>query len=336
MVATASGIGHQYVSQALQGDLSGAAALFASADPEQLDDGDRALAASFERRFVAGEEDGPLPDAPFTRDVVRAYHAYWRAGLLGEAEPDAAEASLRAELRRALVAHGMEPGATEDETMERMGEGLRGEGYYHLSGRTLPFLELMLWARQDTTSYHVELTDETRDVDVVFLRDFVVRCWSHWATFGHASTGGWAGEETLFCLGDEYDVESEHFRESYLRHETRHFADYARFPALEQIDLEYRAKLTELVYADSTLIRVVLHFARSAAPRREAPHAFANDAVIRAMSRAVFDEEFVTDEGKWRAVDPAVIHRAAAELLERSTRELLAAGAETTKGVVGS
>jgi hypothetical protein len=331
----ASGIGQRYVSLALQGDLSGADALFTSADRAAMDDGERELADAFQRRFILGQEDETLPKAPFTRDVVRAYHAYWRIALLGRRTEDAAEASLHAALRTALSRHALEPGATDDETMEHVDDGLRQEGFYHLGGRTRPLLDLMLWAREDTTRYAVQLTDGTRDVQVVFVRDFVVRGWSHWATFGHASTGGWAGDETLFCLGDDYDVDSERFRVSYLQHETRHFADYARFPELGQIDLEYRAKLTELVYADSTLAPLITHFAQAAAPNPAAPHAFANDAVVRALSHAVFDESLVDDEARWRAADPTSIHAAALALLEWNTRQLEIAGAETTQGVVG-
>lgn len=328
--------GHRYVSMALQGDLSAAAGLFAAADPDSLDDRDRELAAAFHRRFTQGEEDAPLPGRPFADDVVRAYRSYWRAALLGREDLAAAELLLHAALRRALARRGAGPGADDGETMDRTSDALLAEGFHSLGGRTRPFLELMLWARQDTTRYRVELTDETRDVDVVFLRDFVVRGWADWATFGRASTGGWAGDEELFCLGDDYDVDSEHFRVSYLQHETRHFADYARFPALEQIDLEYRAKLTELVYADATYAGLLAGFARNAALNRAAPHSFANDAVVRAMSRAVLGREFEGEEAAWSAVDPADVHAAARTLLEENTRELEAAGAETVRGVVGA
>lgn len=319
---------------ALQGDLSGAPALFA--DPGSLDARDRELAAAFDRRFTQGRDDAPLPGKPFADDVVRAYRSYWRAAMLGHADLEAAERLLHAALRRALARHGRDTGADDGETMEHTRDALRDEGLHALNGRTRPFLELMLWARQDTTRYHVELTDGAREVDVVFLRDFVVRGWSDWATFGRASTGGWAGDGELFCLGDDYDTDSERYRVSYLQHETRHFADYARFPALEQIDLEYRAKLTELVYAEETYAALLAGFARNASPNRSAPHSFANDAVVRAMSRAVLGREFEGEEAAWRAVDPADVHAAARALLEENTRELEAAGAGTVRGVVGA
>jgi hypothetical protein len=192
----------------------------------------------------------------------------------------------------------------------------------------------MLWAREDTTRYTVELTDGPQEVTVVFLGDFLVHGWSHWATFGHASTGGWATKEALFCLRDSYDLESERFLVSYLRHEARHFADYERYPALEQIDLEYRGKLTELVYARETRLDLLDTFTHHAARNPDAPHSWAADAVMRDLSREVFGEPFVRERERWAAVEPERIGGAARTLLARHDAELERAGAATTPGTV--
>jgi len=327
-------VARRYVSRALQGDLSDAAALFAETDPTRATDSERNLADAFRRRFGEAREDGDdaaLP--PFARDVVRAYHAYWRFALLHPRDA-AADDTLFAGLRASLRAHGRDPGTSPDETLERTGEGLDAAGLHHIRGKTLPLWDLMVWARQDTTHYDVQLTDTVCPVDVVFVRDLRVRGWSHWATFGRASTGGWAGKRTLFCLGDDYDVDSEHFRVSYLQHEARHFADYERFPRLEQIDLEYRGKLTELAFAESTLAETIGHFARAAGASAHAPHAFANDAVVRDLSREVFGEAFVGDKARWGEAPAADVRAAARRLLERNTSALEKAGAESTRGVV--
>ena len=87
-----------------------------------------------------------------------------------------------------------------------------------------------------------------------------------------SSTGGWATTDSLFCLRDDYDLESERFRVSYLQHESRHFADYAIYPELKQIDLEYRAKLTEFAFVEESFMRLIHHFASAASPNEAAPH----------------------------------------------------------------
>ena len=60
------------------------------------------------------------------------------------------------------------------------------------------------------------------------------------------STGGWAKEDGLYCLCRHYDLDSERYKLSFLKHEARHFADYELYPELQPSDMEYRSKLTEL------------------------------------------------------------------------------------------
>jgi len=314
-----------YASWALQGDLTRARTALESTPDSARSDAERDLARRFRERFVARTEEPDLPSEPFVADVVRAYRDYWTRSLLGELPADAGEAELAAALDSLLLRHAAE--SDSGDAFDRTGAELERRGFHHLGGVTLPYRELMLWSGQDTTRYEVELTDTVQAVEVVFLSDFRVRGWAHWATFGRASTGGWAGENALFCLRDDYDLESEKFLVSYLKHEARHFADYGRFPELEQIDLEYRGKLTELVFARESQRRILAHFAGSGAPNEAAPHAYANWAVTQDLNRAL-------GGAAPAEADPETIRRIARELLEANTAELVAAGADTVRRVV--
>lgn len=325
----------QFYSLALRGDLRPAKLLLLDVSPDSLTAPERDLARTFRARFVDRDEAVALPAvSPFAQDVIVAYRTYWTAALMGDVDSTGAEALLRRELGSAWVARG-DLAPPDSERIERTGDRLDREGLHHLAGRTLPFLELMLWAREDTTRYEVDLTDGRQSVEVVFVRDFLVKGWAHWATFSRASTGGWATSERLFCLGDDYDMASEKFRVSYLQHEGRHFADYKKFPKLEQIDLEYRAKLTELVYADTSLATILQSFASSAALDASAPHSYANRCVVRDVSRELFGED-VADaaDARWRAAPRAGVHETAAKLLERHTAGLVAAGADSVRGIL--
>lgn len=318
-------LGRDYVSWALQGDLARAKVRFETTPDSALGPGERTLARRFRERFVLRTEDAPVPADPFAADVVVAYREYWARSLLGELTDAQGEAFLGASLESVLVRHGVAAVSSTD-VFERMSGELGRRGYHCLNGKTLPYFELMLWSGQDTTRYEVELTDVVQPVDVVFLYDFHVRGWAHWATFGRASTGGWAGDAALFCLRDDYDPESEKFLVSYLKHESRHFADYGLFPELEQIDLEYRGKLTELVYARDSQASVLEHFAASGEANEVAPHSYANRAVILDLERAL---------GRgWREADADEIRRVARELLDAHTAELEAAGPDTVRRVV--
>ncbi len=322
----------EYVSLALQGNLAPAAALFAGdLTPEEEE-----LAARFRRRFIdRNEEWADSLASPFVRDVMTAYRTYWTKSLLGELTEPAGEAFLEAELRQVLATHGHREEVPDREVTRRVGKEIERQGLYVLGGVTRPYFDLMLWAQQDTTHYEVELTDTTQPVTVIFIGDFLIKGWSHFATFGRAYTGGWAAKEALFCLREDYDLESEKFRISYLKHESRHFADYTLYPALEQTDLEYRAKLTELIYARESLYDLLEHFAGSSEANPNAPHAHANFVVVRDLSRLLLGEGG-TEARSLRSVAVERINEAAAELLVAHSRRLVAAGADTTRGVIQS
>jgi hypothetical protein len=121
---------------------------------------------------------------------------------------------------------------------------------------------------------------------------------------------------------------------SYLTHEGRHFADYQLFPALEQIDLEYRAKLTELVYAEESLLSVLGHFVSAGSLNERAPHAYANECVVRNLSGEIFGEERVAERARWTQVPTDRVHEVARTLLLAHDAALNAAGARTTTGVL--
>ena len=196
----------------------------------------------------------------------------------------------------------------------------------------------MIWTEQDTTRYEVELTDGTREVTVAFLGNFLVKGWAHWATLGRASTGGWATKEALFCLRDDYDLESERFRVSYLQHEGRHFADYTRYPALESADLEYRAKLTELFYADSTRGDLLEMFSDHAAPNPASPHSLANYAVVTDLAGEMAGEAAAATSSAgpapWADADAEAVRAASLRLLRRHDEDLEREDPDTTPGVI--
>lgn len=325
---------HRYVSLALQGDLTSVPGLFASVSRELTPEEAR-LRDQWRARFVDRTEREPLPDVPpLVGEVIGAYRTYWIRALTGELGEEDGEAFLSRTLQRLLVDHHVASDPPQDEAMDLMKAELEKRGFHLITGVTRPWFELMLWADQDTLQYEVELTDGVQPVTVVMMSSFLVRGWADFATFGRASTGGWATSDALFCLSDDYDRDSEKFTVSYLKHEGRHFADYGKFPELQQADLEYRGKLTELIYARDTFRDLVRTFRGSGAPNPQAPHAFANWAVIRDLGREVYGEDAGADDPRWDSLDMDRAKQAARKLLEANTAKLVAAGADTTRGVV--
>ncbi len=326
---------HKYVSAALRGDLSSAPGLFDQA--EELSASEDQLRERFEARFVTQTETrSDATDDPFTNELIDIYHNYWVAVLMQQMGVADGKASLQRELTALLLEHDTDiPADADFDALEQtIHDHLQTLDIGHLGGRTRPHMELMLWQNEETSTFDVELTDTSQSVTVVFIGGFLVRGWSEFATFGRASSGGWATEEMLFAVDDRYDRSSERFLISYLKHEGRHFADYPLFPNLDQIELEYRAKLTELSFLDEAMWDVLAHFIGAAEPEPQAPHSYANYAVVRDLSSQLFgDTTTVTDLDLWKEKGIEAIHSAARQLLERNT-EALAAEGPATQGVI--
>jgi hypothetical protein len=284
------------------------------------------VANCLRRTFAAPPQDEDLPTA--SKRILTAYRRYWQTAMLQRAPVKDAEAGLLADLNAILG------GADNDldAASERAKAAIAREGLFALTGVTSPYYELMLWKTQTPTDYHVQLTDRAVDVHVVFLDNFVSLGWAGYATCGRAHSGGWATQDSLYALKSAYDLGSESFRVSYLAHEGRHFADYKIFPKLEQPELEYRAKLTEIAMSDSSTYDLVVMFARRAGTDRAVPHAYANYYVARGLSHELFKTHatIVTDEGRWRARPASDIRAAARRLLEWNAKDLDSLGAATT------
>lgn len=266
---------------------------------------------------VVGIEDD------FVREAAKYHLAYWRAALLNPAQSESAQSELRESIENLLEAHGA---PNDGELSDRLAAEIERRGYGFRGGRTPPLFDFMLWRRTDTQTYEVELTDGRQEVVVHLLRDFIMEGWANFATFGAAGTGGWADPDALYAFADDYDLESERFLNSYLRHEARHFADYALYPNLAPADLEYRAKLTELIFA-SDVQKLLAMFEGHAVRESSAPHPLANWHVLNDLRVALGTEE-LTDQ-------PAEeISKISKRLLDDHDAKLIAAGQETTRGLL--
>jgi hypothetical protein len=163
-------------------------------------------------------------------------------------------------------------------------------------------------------------------VQVAFLTDFLSQGWKEYAALGLATTTGWVDGNTLYCVEFAYAPETEAFEVSFLKHETRHLSDFERFPGLSSEELEYRAKLTELAFASSTLRRVPEDFAAKGEANPESPHAAANWWVVWDVYRALYGKEYDGVDGAWMTVDVGRVNRVARRLLEVNTRKVASPG----------
>ena len=324
--AAAATLAEQYTSLAIQGDLRQARALFELAEPA-LSPADRELAMLFHRRFIERSEPPSQRSGNTLIDEITAvYRDHWADSLLSSnatADPNAPANALLDTLR----AHGwpglVEPPAAASDTFELVEAALAAQGVHALAVPAPPLQDLLIWNTQATSEFEVELTDTVRSVRVVFMSDFYSQGWKHFATLGLATTTGWVEHGMLYCVEWAYAPGTETFDVSYLKHETRHLADLEQFPGLPSVDLEYRAKLTELAFASSTQRRLLDDFTAKSAANPHAPHAEANDRVTRDLWRELYGKPFEGGEQAWMSVSRGKVNRAARRLLERNTAELM-------------
>jgi len=220
---------------------------------------------------------------PFARAVVAAFRLYWRAAFLDGPPYAAVDARLGDMLAVALAAAGCAVPAGLDDSLDAAAAELGRRGLHCNVGRTLPLYCTYLWKRQTTRNYDVDLPLGRQRLTVVFMRDFVELGWLHFGTFGRSSTGGWVADDAIYCVSSLYKRDSAAFRAYYLSHEAQHFQDRAAHPNLVQTDLEYRAKLVELIAARSPLARS-RDFKREAVDNPANPHGYAAHLLLQGLA----------------------------------------------------
>lgn len=240
----------------------------------------RAFQRKVNRRFLAQTENlaNLCPDALVSK-VIEAYREYYRAALLSPRRAKLHEETLR---KRLEAAASKNKSLRWDPLEKMLANKFRQRGYFALFGRVTPFRSLLIWRKQKTRRFKVELSESLQEVDVVFLDQFVELGWLHFATFGRYYVGGWAKKDALYCVSQayKYNFSGEIFRTSYLTHEAQHFSDYKNFPGLAQADLEFRAKLAELIASRRPIV-LLNKFKREANPNPSLPHSYGAHKVLQ-------------------------------------------------------
>lgn len=319
----------------LQGDASAALVFLDTLDGRTLTPRQRDLKAKFYARFRAMDE---TPQYATTDTAVISlldlYRDYWRASLLDNTHQEKHDNLLTDAVIDYLLGHSdrydsLPPTDLRENFPDYLQQFLMQRGVYAATGKTGSLFDLLLHTSETEHVYTVATPEERIDVKVVFMDSIVSNGWEEYATFGKYYPGGWATSDALYCVAGSYDLESENFTVSYLKHEGKHFADYKKFPELSGPDLEYRAKLVELSAAEQRLQKLLSFFLSNSSDDRSNPHGFANRCVMRDLSLAFGRDSLVTDRAWWQTQPADEIHRHAVTLLKKNTAALMRAGADT-------
>ncbi|HEY0502857.1 MAG TPA: hypothetical protein VGD42_05100, partial [Lysobacter sp.] len=259
-------------------------------------------------------------DGAFVRDVLGDYQDYWWHAMKAPARRADLEATLLATLRKRIGADAA--GAKDMDALEPILQGqLLAHGYRAQLGRTMPLRELMMWRRQETRPYKVELPEGPYTVKVELLDDWVSRGWTSYGRCERGSAGGWATAEALYAVVPSYTegLDSEAFRVVFLGHETQHFADQNAFPGLASWELEYRAKLVELAQAREVSAKRLGSMISAQSDDIDSPHTYANKRVVADLAARLGESPDKVGIDR--------LQQAAREQLIEDTRRRKAAGA---------
>ena len=175
------------------------------------------------------------------------------------------------------------------------------KGYQYLGGDTQGFFGPYVWKSTTPVTYSVELPAARQDLTVQMMEGFVSRSWLDYISAGTIGTGGWAKNGELFCVKASYakKMDSPAFLVSYLKHEAQHVYDAAHFPSISALQLEYRAKLAELIYYPN-MLRFKSFLSEASADDPDNSHAYASYLIVKDLSQRIFNRDYVAGYDHWK------------------------------------
>lgn len=226
-----------------KGDLRGAME-YIRQSPEHSELYQKYVSRFEQENYEVFEEDDTL------NEILMIYQRYYRDVFYLNMGTEQAEKTMTCRFKElfhikdeALDFSDLESG--------RIAQEFEKKSFHFLGGRTSGFWGPYIWKSTETKRYDVELPDGVSGYTVKLLDGFISLSWLRYISLGLTGTGGWAGADGIInCVRGSYDLDSENYRVSLLKHEAQHAADLTVWPDMATADLEYRAKLVELIYSE--------------------------------------------------------------------------------------
>ncbi len=252
-------------------------------------------------------------------EIDSLYQAYYKDVFWFDKKLEIAEHKLFVGLWTYCGEKGnLEKNASIEAEVEKI---VRKEGFKFLGGTTSGFYGPYIWETSNEVSYDVALPSGNEVCSIIFMEGFISRSWMDFLSFGKVGTGGWSGKDgRLYCVKSAYNLDSQSFKISYLKHEAQHAIDTRAFRHITNHELEYRAKLVELAYWEGDALIRAFHMASNNRDSKNS-HSMASHRVISDLSRRLFCKAYVDDVGLFlKKLDD--IRVVAKELLIEDTKRL--------------
>jgi len=211
--------------------------------PEQADLYNRFVRIYAQEHYITYQIDDDL------NRILTVYQRYYREAFYLCIGREQAEYELKRRLAALFEISDQDAGLPDLE-QNLVAEAFRNRGMHFRGGKTDGYYGPYIWRTTETAAYEVELPEGTQTYKVKLLDGFIAKSWMDYISFGEIGTGGWTDSDgVICCVKSSYDFDSEDFRVSLLKHEAQHAWDLAHSPDMSSEDLEYRAKLVELIYS---------------------------------------------------------------------------------------
>lgn len=230
-------------------------------------------------------------------EVDLIYQTYYKQVFWYKKPVDEANTELFMSLRNHC---GVDESYEEEHEVEEVIKKLVNEqGYEYLGGVTAGYYGPYIWKESNKETYEVELPSGIEHYSVIMMTGLISRSWMDFLSLGTVGTGGWSAKDgTICCFKKLYDVESEKFKVSFLKHEAQHSYDQKMYPDITSAELEYRAKLVELIYwSDDKIIRMIHGEADNS--NKDNSHSMGSYNIIQDLSRKVFKCDYNNSINDW-------------------------------------
>ena len=218
--------------------------------------------------------------------ILLVYQKYYRDVFYLHVDEEKAATVMR---NRFVDFFGMDNPESQLSEIEEheISEVFQRRGFHFLGGKTGGYWGPYIWKTTESTTYDVELPDGRQLFPISFLDGFITKGWCDYVSFGEISAGGWTdGDGIIHCVKSSYDFEDESFTVSLLKHEAQHAMDLTQYKSMSSEDLEYRAKLVELIYSyKRNLLKQFIHEADTSNANNG--HSLASNRILEEFTKRV-------------------------------------------------
>ena len=298
-----------FYGQLIKGDLNSALG-YLKQFPEQAGLYDRYRLIFEQEQYTAYDTDSHL------NELLAVYQRYYRDVFYLNVNAEEAAGRMRNRFAAFFDISGQD---MDFDTMENglIAEAFRSGSFHFLGGKTGGYYGPYIWKSTETRQYDVELPCGVQKYTVRFLDGFLAKSWLDYLSFGAVSTGGWSDRDGIICcVKSSYDVESESFKVSLLKHEAQHAMDLSKYRNMSPDDLEYRAKLVELIYSSERNLLAQFVY-EAGAENADNGHSRAAERIVEGFSKALR-----RGRGELRSLSIGQIQSAAKTLFVKSNDEI--------------